>query len=291
MPLPWQSFAAFSKLNGSAAMTEKDNHPHILRDQYRDSRNLDARIRLHQLYSTNSYGWYRWYLDQLDLPAACRILELGCGPGAMWKDNLHRLSPGWQLIMSDYSLGMVQEARQNTAAARQLRFARLDAQAIPFPNASFDAVLANHMLYHVPDQQRAIAEIRRVLKPGGKLYAATNGETHMVALFDLILAFAPSPSWQAFASRGDSWYTSFTLENGASKLGEHFAQVRVARYDDDLVVTDVDALVDYVLSMQSFASQQATASEVALFHDRVAAQIAAHGAVRIHKDAGLFTAQ
>ena len=58
----------------------------------------------------------------------------------------------------------------------------MDAQDIPFEDDTFGCVVANHMLYHVPDLDKGLAEIRRVLKPGGKLYAATNGEAHMLEL-------------------------------------------------------------------------------------------------------------
>jgi hypothetical protein len=54
-----------------------------LRKEYQNATNLNARIRLHQRFSLNPYGWMRWVLDQLDLPPLCRILELGCGPGSL----------------------------------------------------------------------------------------------------------------------------------------------------------------------------------------------------------------
>ena len=59
-----------------------------LKQEYRDATNLNARIRLHQRFSLNPYGWLRWVFDQLDLPSECRILELGCGPGNLWLENL-----------------------------------------------------------------------------------------------------------------------------------------------------------------------------------------------------------
>jgi len=58
-------------------------------------------------------------------------------------------------------------------------FAVVDAQAIPYPDAHFDAIIANHMLYHVPDRPKALAEIRRALKPGGHFYASTLGANHL----------------------------------------------------------------------------------------------------------------
>jgi len=54
-----------------------------------------------------------------------------------------------------------------------------DAQWLPFADASFDCILAMHMLYHVPDRDLAIAEMRRVLRPGGVLLALTN--SHVIS--------------------------------------------------------------------------------------------------------------
>ncbi len=58
----------------------------------------------------------------------------------------------------------------------RVQFKEIDAQSIPFEDETFDAVIANHMLYHVPDRPKAIAEIKRVLKPGGRLIATTIGK-------------------------------------------------------------------------------------------------------------------
>ena len=72
---------------------------HYLEKQYKDSSNLDARIRLHQRFSVNKVGWHRWVFDQFNLPPVCRILELGCGPGSLWLDNLKRIPAGWEILL------------------------------------------------------------------------------------------------------------------------------------------------------------------------------------------------
>ena len=258
-----------------------------IRAQYRTTSNLDARLRLHRDYSTNAYGWFSWYLDQLNLPAGSRILEIGCGPAALWKDHLARIDHSWQLVLSDYSPAMLRAARQNTLG--RLPVANLDAQAIPFPTGYFDAVLANHMLYHVPDQARALAEIRRVLKPGGRLFAATNGATHMTDLDRLIERLAPAlaPSRDQEVSR---WRTSFTLENGSELLGLSFDQVRVERYLDDLRITAARPVVDYTLSMVANSAQDLPREQIEAFEAALEQELALRGSLFIHKDAGLFIA-
>src|SRR5215210_5060005 len=98
----------------------------------------------------------------------------------LWRENGERIPAGWTVALADLSVGMLEEARrQLRAPPRRFGLVNLDAQALPFALASVDAVIANHMLYHVPDRQRAYAEIRRALRPGGHLYAATNGGNSM----------------------------------------------------------------------------------------------------------------
>ena len=136
-------------------------------DQYQDASNLNARIQIHVLFSTNKYGWPQWVFDQFDLSPESRILELGCGSGRLWLENLHRIPEGWEITLSDFSSGMLQEARRNLRdSQRRFEFEVVDAQSIPFEGESFDAVIAKHMLFDVPDKTKAFSEMRRVLRPG-----------------------------------------------------------------------------------------------------------------------------
>jgi len=158
--------------------------------QYLTVSNLNARIALHQRFSTNPYGWLRWVCDQFRLPLQCRLVELGGGAGDLWVEHQSRIPTGWAVTMSDASVGMVAHACQRLSPSDgALTFAVVDAQALPFATASMDAVIANHMLYHVPDQSRALAEIQRVLKPGGRLYASTVGQRHLVEIAALVERF------------------------------------------------------------------------------------------------------
>jgi hypothetical protein len=70
--------------------------------QYRDASNLNTRIGLHQRFSVNPYGWLPWVFDQLELPSQARILELGCGTGQLWLDNIDRIPAGWEITLTDH---------------------------------------------------------------------------------------------------------------------------------------------------------------------------------------------
>jgi SAM-dependent methyltransferase len=265
-----------------ARMTDQG---YLRAEQYRDAANLRARMALHERFSINQYPWQRWVFDRLALPARCRVLELGCGPGKLWLENADRLTPGWVVALADYSPGMVREARQGlrdaglvAGNAPAFAYVNLDAQALPFAGASYDAIIANHMLYHVPNRARALREIRRVLRPGGRFYAATNGETHMREL-DELLAQAGQPPLGRPANH-------FTLGSGAAELAGVFAQVTLDRYDDGLVVTEAAPLIAYLRSGLRYAADD-QARIVATVDRELAAR---GGALHISKSSGLFTA-
>ncbi|HST88514.1 MAG TPA: class I SAM-dependent methyltransferase, partial [Ktedonobacterales bacterium] len=204
----------------------------------------------------------------------------------LWRANMDRVPAGWEVTLSDFSAGMLDEARASLAeSGRAFHFAEVDAQAIPYADASFDGVVANHMLYHVPDRDRALGEMRRVLKPGGTFFAATNGERHLVEFEELLRrAETPEGWWRLPAVTMD-----FSLENGRAQLARHFADVEMRPYEDALEVTEAEPLVAYVLSTSSAARM--TEERIARFRQVVAAEIAARGAVHISKETGLFVAR
>jgi ubiquinone/menaquinone biosynthesis C-methylase UbiE len=255
------------------------NQAYLRNDQYRTSNNLDARVRLHELYSTNKYGWHPWVFDQL-LPLApqSRLLELGAGPAYLWANNLARLPQAWQVTLSDYSLGMMQQARGKLApAGAAFRYLVVDAQRIPCPDATFDTVIANHMLYHVPQRALALGEIRRVLRPGGRLIATTVGQTHLRELWAWTARFAPQLK---------PWQVDFTLEDGAAQLAPFFGAVELRRHEDALVITEAAPLVDYILSTQPSLSE----AQRAALSAAVERELAARGSIHITKDSGMFLA-
>ncbi len=262
-------------------------------EQYRDSANLGARAALHERYSTNPHPWFRWVFDQLDLPDDTRVLELGCGPGILWVENLDRVPDGWCVTLTDLSAGMLEEARGKLhEGLNHGAFQVADAQDLPYDDSAFDAVIASHMLYHVPNRQRALREIARVLVPGGRLYAATNGAGNLDRLRVLKRTYFP----QYAATEEESRLEGFALENGTAQLRQVFSDVVLRRYRDALVVTETEPLVAYVRStMFAQAAQRELPPREfegilgALRRD-LDEELARHGAIRIAKEMGLFIA-
>lgn len=256
--------------------------PERLRAQYGDAGNLDARIALHARYSTNPYGFYRWVLDQIAAPAGAAVLDAGCGSARLWSGNAARIPAGWRITLADFSPGMLRDARRTVAGLRP-QFALLNAnlQDLPLADGAADVVIANHMLYHVPDRPRAYAEIRRVLRPGGLLVAATNGRSTMHEYDQLVARFTPDPAARSFQPA-----ESFSLETGGAELAAQFDSVELRRYEDALEVPEAAPLVAYAASSGRMAPDQ-----LAAMGDFLAAEIAERGPFRITKDVGLFLAR
>jgi ubiquinone/menaquinone biosynthesis C-methylase UbiE len=113
---------------------------------------LDARMQLHAKYSTKMHGFLAWVFEHLHLSPTCQVLEVGCGSGYLWLTNRHRIPAGWDVTLSDLSARMLAAAQhQLSPYGHAIRFVVQDAQALPFADHCFDAVIANHMLYHVPN--------------------------------------------------------------------------------------------------------------------------------------------
>lgn len=263
--------------------------------QYRDASKLNARVALHERFGTNPKRWQRWVFERLDGPTRAVVLDLGCGPGHLWKQNLDRLPRGWRITLADNSPGMLREARRSIGPDTRFGLRVADAQELPFGSGSFDAVVANHVLFLVANVSGAISEISRVLRPGGALYAATNGwsrDLHReIGRMTRILDPESAPD------HCPEVLLAFNLQNGAEQLSKRFSDVSLERYEDGLVVTEAKPLVDYLLST---AAAQTIAKSLTdeEFRERVERltglverDLAARGAIRIAKDAGLFVAR
>lgn len=250
----------------------------IALSQYQTSHNLDVRIRLHTLFSTNQYSLHQWVFDHLRARPRSTILELGSGTGKLWQENIKRIPLGWNITLSDFSQGMLKQCQKNLAEkAKLFQFIVIDAQSIPYPDNTFDRVIANHMLYHVSDRKKALREISRVLKPKGILLATTNGEENLKELVNLR---------RKFRLQDEINDDSFSLENGGRQLSKYFRKVKLLRYQDSFKVTKVDPLVDYICSGIRVAPKNIGSLKAFLKR-----KISEKGHFFIQKHAGLFIAQ
>jgi ubiquinone/menaquinone biosynthesis C-methylase UbiE len=256
---------------------------YLTQDQYKDSSNLDARIAIHQKFSTNPQGWFNWIFDVLvKVPAESKILELGCGSGEMWKECVSRIPTGWVITLTDLSDGMLDAAWRNLVPlGRNFKFEQMDAQSIPYGDKTFDVVIANHVLFHVPDREKALAEIKRVLKDDGCLIATTVGNLHMQEVYQWLKRVNTN-------ERPDMFSNPFTLENGQEQLQKVFSQVKMSRYADNLQVTKIDPLIAFIRS--SIGAVDLSEEKLSELKKELTAILEKEGKIFITKDSGLFEA-
>lgn len=266
--------------------------PTYLTYQYADSEKLRIRQEAHRLYSENPEDFLAWVVDLLDPQPGERVADVGCGPG-IYHPLLARR--GAVVIGVDPSPGMVGDvARQAGEGGWNVWPIQASAEALPLAAASVDRLMANHMLYHVPDQRAALAEMRRVLKPGGRALLATNAGDHSQRLLALhrevarSLGYTPQP--------GGSLSDRFTLDHG-ELVRQVFPQVRVAILRDAFRFPTVEsvlryyatAIVDAIDHPPADGSHRAPLMQA--MTERVAAIIAAEGVFRVSKDVGCFVAE
>jgi ubiquinone/menaquinone biosynthesis C-methylase UbiE len=250
---------------------------------------LDARAGLHRRFSTADVRWQPWVFDLLALEPGMRVLECGCGPGWLWRENVGRIPANCHITLTDLSPGMVAEAEAALAGSgHRFECQQANIQALDFGDDTFDVVVANHMLYHVPDLPQALAEVRRVLKGNGRFVAATNGNKHMVELANLV----PDAIRQTVTSlrvRGQSEMYAFRLENGRAILEPYFNTIDLHLYDDSLWITEVEPLLAYAFSMIK-PDEDVPETAVTQIRAAWAAKIEAEGGIRISKHSGVFVA-
>lgn len=259
-----------------------------LASQYRNASNLSARIALHSLYSTNQEGWFPWLFTHLRLEAGMSVLEAGCGDGALWTHNAGRVPAGVTIVLSDISDGMIRDARRSLSeavsfgAGKTYSFKVFDCRHIPFPDGSFDLVVADHVLFYVEDIPQALSEIRRVLRPGGRLVCSTYSSRHMQEIRDLVREFDSH-----IVLSKDNLYENFGLENGEAILRQAFpdSPVRLIRYEDSLEITDPQPLIEYILSCHGNQNQYLV-NRYKEFYSFVADKV--NDSFRVTKDAGIF---
>lgn len=250
-------------------------------EQYADSSKLAARARLHSKYSVAEVGWFEWVFGQLGLKSGDRVLDIGCGPGWFWESAAGLLPPGIHLTLADQSEGMVQEAENR---CRSLPFGsvvgqKADAAALPFEDDSFDVVIAMHMLYHLRDPAAGIAEMHRVLKPGGLLAVTTNGASNLRALYELTTVFGSDP--------GDPAAAAFGFDDAERLLRERFGDVTRTEHPASLHVTDRE---DVFLGLTSYPpGDRASAEELNAFRAAIDdAFESGNGTLVAQKQVGLF---
>jgi SAM-dependent methyltransferase len=252
--------------------------------QYGDSEKLRIRIETHRDYTEGDDDFHEVELGHVAAEPGMVALDVGCGPGRL-ADGLQER--GVRYVGIDASAGLLKEARQETDAW----LVQGDAQALPIPDAEFDRVMAFGVLYHLPDWRPALQEMRRVVRPGGRVVVSTNGADAMRRIFDV--------HREAALELG---YTPLPFHGSPFNLGHHdevrklFPSVRLHVRDTALVFPDAEpALRFYATNRIDMIEGWAESTEHrARLLPRVRAKIEdivrQEGCFRVPKTYGFFVA-
>lgn len=252
-----------------------------LKNQYQNATNISSRINLHSLYSQNKQGWFPWIFQQCHIKPRLRILELGCGDGTLWTDNLALIPEDISITLSDISSGMLRDARRAIGSSdTRFAFRAFDCKKIPYKDESFDLVIANHVLFYCDDIPAVLKEICRVLSPEGHFLCSAYGKAHMQEVSQLVEDFD-----DRIVLSADKLYERFGRENGRKILEPFFPDAKWLSYEDFLLVQDAEPLIFYVLSCHGNQNQYILDhyKEFRAFATKKTAK-----GFRITKDAGVF---
>lgn len=235
---------------GQRSRLAGDDQAYLRNAQYGNATKLDARVHLHLKYQTAPVGWHSWVVQQAwpegTEGRGSAVLDVGCGAGWLWANAAGAMPRELRLTLTDLSLGMVDEALARVRAVDQVASvtgSEADAQQLPFLDGAFDVVVANHMLYHVPDPARAVTELARVKATDGVVLVATVGPGHLTTFWEIIRAvFGEDLESQDMATRFDTEVARRTLQ-------AQFSHVEAHHYDDELRCTDPDDVVAYLTSL------------------------------------------
>ncbi len=261
------------------SLVQLSNEETNIIEQYKNAKNLNDRISLHEKYSANKQGWFNWLFNQIDFSKVNRLLELGCGNGKLWQENKIDLR-NREIFLSDISEGMVEEVRNKLGSDFNCIVA--DAEKIPFKDSYFDSIIANHVLFYLNDLNLGLKEIDRVLKSDGILYCSTYGKNHMKEITEIV---------QNFDSRinlsNHSLYDIFGLENGEDILSKYFSNIQRMDYQDSLAITESKPLIDYIMSCHG-NQNEILGPRLNEFKEYIEELLENNGKIVVTKEAGLF---
>jgi SAM-dependent methyltransferase len=262
-----------------------DRH-YLTEQQYATDHNLATRQSIY-VFQRPRLDLYADTIDLARLTGDESVLDVGCGNGR-YLDALRSRGHRGLVCGADLSEGMLRTAQREAGDGPLLMS---DAQALPFASASIDVALVMHMLYHVPDRAKAIAEIRRIVRPGGVALVLTNSESHFRELDQLLIESAVATVGVSRV-RGRASLTLFATEHGGAELEAAFADVRFHPFRSELVLDQVAPVVAYARSMSTWVVDDGRDRELVAMLDelerRVGETIAADGAFRITTACGCF---
>jgi ubiquinone/menaquinone biosynthesis C-methylase UbiE len=245
-------------------------------DDYSNENRLNARIQIYE-FCEKKLNWREWLFDKLDFTNVKDVLELGCGNGLLWKDNINKIPGNLHIVLTDVSQGMVDSARQNLNEHKnQFEFKAMDACQTSFQNSSFQMIIASHMLYHIENKMKIFSGIDRLLTNNCYAYASTISTSNFKDLINLAGEYDKELEFENVQT-----VSSFNMENGEKVLSGHFNVSNIFIYQNDVVVKNAEPLLLYLASCYSSEQLDMLIKKYNDFKNYLESSLKKNGAIRL----------
>ena len=250
-------------------------------DQFSNEERLNARVQLYR-YTERNIDFHKWIFEHLNFQGVENVLDLGCGTGLVWLNNIDRIPENIHIMLSDVSEGMVDSCRKKLSNDARFGFEVCDAANTPFESGKYQMILANHMLNFFEDLERIFRELSRLLADGGCIYSTTPSLHQGQELFTIADGFDDSLKVDIGLVR------VFNVENGEDELTKHFNVIKTDLFQNDVVTDDIDALILYLASCFENVQLENLVRRYDGFRKHVRSVIAEKGQFRMTNKAALF---
>jgi DNA-binding transcriptional MerR regulator len=221
----------FLDANNLIDLIKITNIESVVREQYKSDKK-------------NKIDFDKWCFNQINFPQNARVLEVGCGTGKLWYKNKENIDENLDITLSDFSKGMLKSTKEKLKELKHnFNYEEINVENIPYEDESFDIVIARHMIYFSPNIEKALAEIKRVLVPGGIAYITVNSCETMAELNELAEKFDSS-----LGIDNNGYSVRFELENGDPIIRKYFSNVHVEILEGKIIVDDPEPVVSYKAS-------------------------------------------
>jgi len=244
--------------------------------------NLKHRMSIYEKFSPSGNKWKEWLFSKIDFVPQSRVLELGCGNGELWSKNFDTIPTDLDITLSDFSPEMLTTAKSNLSGIDNIKYEAINIEEIPYPDNSFDTIICEHTIYLLPDIEKGLAEISRVLKPNGKAYVTLISKEHFSELENLIF------DYKKYKMGGREKIFRLSSENAKSTIEKYLDVEELIERKEYLEVDDSAFLVNYVVSCGDASLKKLSMNEKKRLEKHLDKIIEEDVDIKITNKSGLF---
>lgn len=205
---------------------------------------LQLRVLFHHQHTHFSDNFHQWMFNHYQFPKNAQVLDIGCGDGTIWLANQTSIPKDIKITLADISLKMLEECQTKLNFIKQIKnIEEADCFYLPYPDKSFDVIIANHLFMYFDDLPKALKEVERVLKDDGILYCSTIAKDMMKERDLMLKEFDKRISFNQ-----DVLYQRFGYENGKEKLSRYFQDIQLDERIEVYQIKDLDLYYRFILS-------------------------------------------